>query len=242
MAYDDGLAIGIELGQTRGDVAHRDVTRARKRRDRNFGRFADVQDEDTIASIEAGLERRRFDCADISHQATAESAALLFDVVRKQLDLRECRQLDAWNRKSERVALTGPDRFEMRLLVQDFLYVRIISQAFGMMVVEAFAMNDFAVAVLEREVQVDIVYRPVADIGDFAPDDQVRRHATRTHNQVVGDYHLELVVGDDLGLRMIVGGVHGRFRACLIAVFDLDASAGERGAGRTEGEKSRDCD
>ena len=80
MAYDDGLAVGIELGQTRGDVAHRDVTRAREGRDSNFGWFADVQDEDTIAPIETGLERGRFDYADIRHQATGESTVLLFTV------------------------------------------------------------------------------------------------------------------------------------------------------------------
>ena len=78
MAYDDGLAVGIELGQARGDVAHRDVTRAGEGCDGNFCRLADVEDEDTIASIEAALERRRFDCADISHQATGEGGALLF--------------------------------------------------------------------------------------------------------------------------------------------------------------------
>jgi hypothetical protein len=56
------------------------VTRAREGRDSNFGWFADVQDEDPIASLEAGLERRRFDCADIRHQATGGSAALLITV------------------------------------------------------------------------------------------------------------------------------------------------------------------
>ena len=129
----------------------------------------------------------------------------------------------------------------MRLLIQDFLYIRIIRHAFGMMVVKAFAVKDFAVAILEREVQADIVYWPVADIGDFPPDYQAWRHATRTRNHVGRDYHLELVVGDDLGLRMIVGGVHVRFRACLIAAFDFDASVGKRGAGRTENQKGRDC-
>jgi len=70
MAYDDGLPVGIKVGQPRGDVAHRDVTRAGEGRDSNFGRFADVKDEGTIASVKAGLERHRFDCADIRHQAT----------------------------------------------------------------------------------------------------------------------------------------------------------------------------
>ena len=81
MAYDDGLAVGIELGQARGNVAHRDVTRAGEWRQRNFEWLAHVEDEDTIALIEAGLERRRFDCADVRHQATGARAALLFDVV-----------------------------------------------------------------------------------------------------------------------------------------------------------------
>ena len=44
----------------------------------------------------------------------------------------------------------------MRLLVQDFLHIRIVRKAFGMMVVKAFAVEDFAVAVLEREVQADV--------------------------------------------------------------------------------------
>src|ERR1035437_7749894 len=164
------------------------------------------------------------------------------DVVGKQLDLREHRQLAARNRKTERVALTRPNRIEMRLLVQDFLHIRIVRQAFGMMVVEAFTVKDFTVAVLEREVQADIVYRPVADIGDFAPDHQVWRQATRTLNQVGSDHRLELVVGHDLGLRMSVGEEHVRFRACQIAVLGLDGSGGKDRADRTEGQKSRDCD
>src|SRR5208337_316171 len=81
MTYDDGLAVRVEFGQARRDVAHRDVARAAEGRQRNFERLADVEDEDAVASIEAGLERGRVDCADIRHQATAPSAALLFDVV-----------------------------------------------------------------------------------------------------------------------------------------------------------------
>jgi hypothetical protein len=45
------------------------VSRAGKRRKQNFGRFANVEDENALASIKTGLERGRFDCADIRHQA-----------------------------------------------------------------------------------------------------------------------------------------------------------------------------
>src|SRR5271168_3937186 len=96
MAYDNGLALWIELRQARRDVAHRDVVRAGERRNRNLKRLAHVEDKNALAPIEAGLERRRFDCADIRHQATKETAgALLFDIVRKQLNLREVRQVPA---------------------------------------------------------------------------------------------------------------------------------------------------
>src|SRR5580704_17161141 len=100
--------------------------------------------------------------APISGITRPARAALLFDVVRKQLDLRVHRQLGARNRKSERVGLTRQDRFEMRLLVQNFLNVLVVSQACGLMVVEALAVEDFAVLVLEREVQKHVVDRPVA--------------------------------------------------------------------------------
>src|SRR5580692_12197402 len=82
MAYDDRLAIGIQLGEARRDVAHRNVARTGKGGERNFERFAHVEDEDALASIETSLERRRFDCADLRHHATRARAALLFDVVR----------------------------------------------------------------------------------------------------------------------------------------------------------------
>src|ERR1700733_14792180 len=158
MAYDDRLAIGIQLGQARWNITHRNVARTGKRGKRNFERFAHVKDEDALASIETSLERRRFDCANIRHHATRKRAALLFDVVRKQFDLREHRQLGARNRKSERVGLTRQDRFEMRLLVQNFLNVLVVSQARRLVVVEALAVEDFAVLVLEREWQKKVVY------------------------------------------------------------------------------------
>ena len=82
MAYDDGLAGGIELRHARRDVAHRDVSRAGEGRDCDFGGLANVEDEDAIASIEAGLECRGFDCAEIRHQASGESGTLLFTVYR----------------------------------------------------------------------------------------------------------------------------------------------------------------
>ena len=56
----------------------------------------------------------------------------------------------------------------MRLLVQNFLNVLVVSQARRLMVVEALAVEDFAVLVLEREVQKHVVDRPVADVGDLA--------------------------------------------------------------------------
>ena len=58
------------------------MARTGKGGERNFERFAHVEDEDALASIETSLERRRFDCADIRHHATRARAALLFDVVR----------------------------------------------------------------------------------------------------------------------------------------------------------------
>jgi len=59
MAYDDGLAIGIEFGQPRRDVAHRDVSRARKSRDRDLGGFANVEDKNALAAIDALLKGYR---------------------------------------------------------------------------------------------------------------------------------------------------------------------------------------
>src|SRR5258708_3442199 len=104
-----------------------------------------------------------------------------------------------------------------------------------MMVVETLAVKDLAVLVLESKMQADVIDRLAADVGYFARDDEVRRHAARMHNHVARDYHLELVVGYDLGLRMIVAGVHIRFRRGLFAVLYLHASPGKGGAGRTEG-------
>ena len=62
------------------------------------------------------------------------------------------------------------------------------------------------------------------------------------HNHVARDDDLELVVGHDLRLRMIVAAVHVGLGCRLLAILDLDASAGKRGARSAEGQKSRDCD
>lgn len=66
MAYDDGLAIRIEFGQPRGDVAHRDVSCAGKRSDRDFDGLANIEDEDALAAIDARLQRRRIYVSDFS--------------------------------------------------------------------------------------------------------------------------------------------------------------------------------
>src|SRR5580700_225998 len=60
------------------------------------------------------------------------------------------------------------------------------------------------------------------------------------HNHVARDHDLELVVGDDLRLRMIVATMHVGFRGRLLAILDIDACAGERCASCTEGQKNRD--
>jgi hypothetical protein len=55
------------------------------------------------------------------------------------------------------------------------------------------------------------------------------------HNHVARDNDLDLVVGDDLGLRMIVAAVHIGFRGGLFAILELDASAGKGGTRHSEG-------
>ena len=129
----------------------------------------------------------------------------------------------------------------MRLLVQNFLHIGIISEAFGVVVVEALAVEDFAALVFEREVQADVIDRLVAGVGDFARDYEVGRHAARMHDHVARDYNLELVVGNYLRFGMIVAGVHVRFGFSVIAVLYIDASAGKGDAGCTEGQKNPDC-
>ncbi len=129
----------------------------------------------------------------------------------------------------------------MRLLVQNFLHIGIISEAFGVVVVEALAVEDFAALVLEREMQANVVDWLVAGVGDFARDYEVRRHAARMHDHVARDYNLELVVGNYLRLGMIVAGVHVRFGFSLIAILYIDASAGKGDARCAEGQKNPDC-
>jgi len=59
MAYHNGLAVGIEFAQPRWDIAHRDMSRAGKSRDRDFARLANVEYEHALAAIDARLERYR---------------------------------------------------------------------------------------------------------------------------------------------------------------------------------------
>jgi hypothetical protein len=59
MAYDDSLAVGIEFGEARRYVAHRDMSCAGKRSDRDFAGLANVEDKDALATIDPRLERQR---------------------------------------------------------------------------------------------------------------------------------------------------------------------------------------
>ena len=65
MADDDGLAIGIELAKARRNVAHRDMSCAGERSDRDFGRLANIEDKDALAAIETRLERQRVYISDL---------------------------------------------------------------------------------------------------------------------------------------------------------------------------------
>ena len=59
MAYHHGLLIGIEFSQPRRDIAHRDMSRAGKSRERDFERLAHIEDQDALAVIETRLKRNR---------------------------------------------------------------------------------------------------------------------------------------------------------------------------------------
>jgi len=95
MAYDNRLAIGIEFGQPRRYVAHRDMSRAGKRSDRDFGGFTNVEDKDALAAIDARLERYGFYISDLGQSRigmlTRARVALRIDFVGKQFDFREHR-------------------------------------------------------------------------------------------------------------------------------------------------------
>ena len=95
MAYDDGLAIWIEFGEPRRDVAHRDMRRAGKGSDRDFGGFTNVEDEHPLAAIDARLERDGFYISDLGQSRikmlTRARVALRIDFVGKQFDFREHR-------------------------------------------------------------------------------------------------------------------------------------------------------
>ena len=59
MAYHHGLLIWIEFSQPRRNIAHRDMSRAGKGRERDFERLANIEDQNPLAAIETCLKRYR---------------------------------------------------------------------------------------------------------------------------------------------------------------------------------------
>ena len=56
MTNDDPFGVGVELGQSRGNVSHRNVNRVRERCDRDLFGLADVEHDQLVAARAAGLQ------------------------------------------------------------------------------------------------------------------------------------------------------------------------------------------
>jgi len=121
MTDDYSLPIRIEFAQTRWNIAHRDIRRVRKRRERHFLRFAHVQDEWPVAPIDPSLQVDGGDFIDRGHAPMITSGAgtaLLDDRVRVEFYLREIRQHRRGNRKGEPIAAARKKRIEMGRFVE----------------------------------------------------------------------------------------------------------------------------
>src|SRR5260370_38899496 len=130
----------------------------------------------------------------------------------------------------------------MRLFAEDALHVLVVGHTFGLMIEETFGVKNLAALILEREIETHVIDWPRAEVGDFAGDHQVRRHAARVHNLVARDVHLQIVVLYDLRLGMIIARAHVRLLARLFAVLHSYVGTREPRAGRSKDKKSSNPD
>src|SRR5208282_987918 len=76
MAYDDDLRVRIQLADSRRDVAHRDMKRARQGRDCDFLGLADVEDHERLAALQPMLQRSRSDFTGFRHRRAPPESIL----------------------------------------------------------------------------------------------------------------------------------------------------------------------